>query len=323
MTPDALRSFVLRSTSGLEVAVLAHGATLMRVVAPDAHGRPGDVVLGFDDPRAYLGSHPHLGGIIGRYANRIANARFALDGRVHALVANEGPQCLHGGAVGFDRVVWDAEAIGDTSVEMRHRSAAGDQGFPGTLDARVVYRLQGNALRIEMHATSDAPTVVGLTSHAYWNLEDGGATSASAHRLRIAAGHHTPVDAALIPSGAIAPVAGTRFEFRTARAIEGDYDDNFVLDAGPPDGIAAHLVAPGSGRTLSLRTSLPGLQLYTGTCFDGSRAFRGGVRTPRSGAIALEAQQFPNAPNEPRFPSARLDPGAVYQHFIDFEFGVA
>lgn len=322
MTPGALRSFALRGTNGLEATVLAYGATLMRLRAPDARGRLGDVVLGFDDPRAYAGLHPYLGGIVGRYANRIAHARFALDGRVHALVANEGPHCLHGGAIGFDRVVWEAASRGETAVELRHRSVAGDQGFPGTLDARVVYRLEADALHVEMRATSDAPTVVSLTSHAYWNLEDGGATTVRTHRLAIAAQRYTPVDASNVPTGEIAPVAGTRFDFRSPRAIDGDYDHNFALDDAPRDGVAARLVAPGSGRCLVLRTTLPGLQLYTGTCFDGHRSFRDGVRTPRSGAVALEAQHFPNAPNEPRFPSARLDPGGVYDHRVVYELGI-
>lgn len=322
MTPDALRSFALRSTTGLEATILAHGATLMRLRAPDARGRLGDVVLGFDDPRAYADPHPYLGAIVGRYANRIAHARFALGGRTHALVANEGPHCLHGGAIGFDRVVWEAEPIGDAAVALRHRSVAGDQGFPGALDVQVVYRLEANALRIEMRATCDAATVVSLASHAYWNLEDGGATPVHAHRLAIAAQRYTPVDASKIPTGAIEPVADTRFDFRAERAIDGDYDHNFALDAAPPDAVAARLVAPGSGRTLALRTSLPGLQLYTGTCFDERRAFRDGLRTPRSGAVALEAQHFPNAPNEPRFPSARLDPGDVYAHSVVYELGV-
>lgn len=322
MTSAALRSFALRSTSGLEATILAHGATLTRLRAPDASERLGDVVLGFDDPRAYTGPHPYLGGIVGRYANRIAHARFALDGRVHALAANEGPHCLHGGAIGFDRAVWEAESRGADAVELRHRSVAGDQGFPGTLEARVVYRLDATTLHVEMIATCDAPTVVSLTSHAYWNLEDGGATSVHAHRLAIAAQRYTPVDASLVPTGEIAPVEGTRFDFRSPRAIGGDYDQNFALDA-TPDGVAARLAAPRSGRSLVVRTTLPGLQLYTGTCFDASRPFRGGVRTPRSGAVALEAQHFPNAPNEPRFPSARLDPGEIYAHRIAYELGAA
>jgi aldose 1-epimerase len=320
----ALRTFRLRSTTGLEATIGAYGATLMRLVVPDRDGRPGDVVLGFDDPRAYQGAHPHLGCLVGRYANRIANARFALEGRSHALVANDGPHCLHGGPRGFGRATWDAEPIGDAAVELRHRSPDGDAGFPGNLDVRARYAVEGAALRIDLSAATDAPTVVSLASHAYWNLEDGGGSPILDHALEIAAARYTPVGPDGIPTGAIAPVAGTPFDFRAPERIgtridalvaaRGGYDHNFALDGGAP--FAARLVAPRSGRALTLHTTLPGLQLYTGNGFDGRRVFRGGAPTPRFGAVALEAQQFPNAPNEPSFPSARLDPGQPWQHRI-------
>lgn len=319
----APRTFALRSSAGLEATILDHGATLMRLRVPDAAGRPGDVVLGFDDAQAYLGPHPYLGCIVGRYANRIASARFELDGRSVALTANDGANTLHGGTRGFDEVTWQAEAIGDAAVELRHRSPDGDEGFPGNLDARVVYRLDGASLRIEYRATSDAPTVVSLASHAYWNLDDGGATPILDHRLTIAAAHYTPVDAALIPTGALAAVEGTPFDFRTPRAIgermpqPGGYDHNFAFD-GPSGRL--RLEAARSGRVLSLTTTLPGLQLYSGSCFDGVQRFRAGVATPRFGGVALEAQHFPNAPNEPRFPCAVLRPGSVYAHSCVYAF---
>jgi len=321
----APRTFALRSSAGLEATILDHGATLMRLRVPDAAGRLGDVVLGFDDPLAYRGPHPHLGCIVGRYANRIAGARFEVDGRSFALTANDGPHTLHGGARGFDKVAWPAEAIGDAAVELRHRSPDGDEGFPGNLDARVVYRLDGAALRIECRATSDAPTVVSLASHAYWNLDDGGTTPILDHRLAIAALRYTPVDAQRIPTGALEAVAGTPFDFRSPRRIgermpdAGGYDHNFALDG---DGArpAARLEAARGGRAMTVATTLPGLQLYTGSCFDGAQRFRGGAATPRFGAVALEAQHFPNAPNEPRFPSALLRPGSVYDHTTVYAF---
>ncbi|RIK96414.1 MAG: galactose-1-epimerase [Proteobacteria bacterium] len=331
----ALRTFTLRSGAGLEARVLAHGATLMRLVAPDRDGRPGDVVLGFDDPHRYLGPHPYLGGIVGRFANRIANARFELDGRTIRLTANDGVHCLHGGSCGFDRATWDAEPIGESAVELRHRSLDGDQGFPGNLDVAVVYRLDGRTLRLETRAECDAPTVVSLASHAYWNLEDGGATPVLDHLLQLDASHYTPVDDALIPTGELAPVDGTPFDFRAPRAIGarldapglapgGGYDHNFALDApGDAARVALRLVAPRSGRTLALRTTLPGIQLYGGSCFDGAQPFRADVAPPRHAALAIEAQQFPNAPNEPRFPSPRLDPGAVARHLTVYELGTA
>lgn len=324
------RGFVLRSDTGLEATFLDWGATLARLRVPDRDGRLVDCVLGFDDLRAYRGPHPSLGGTVGRYANRIAQARFALGGRVHRLTANDGPHCLHGGPPGFDRRFWNAEPAGERELLLGLRSPDGDQGFPGTLDVALRCRVAGDALHLETRLCSDAPTVASLACHAYWNLEDGGATQILDHRLEIAAARHTPIDGAGIPSGEIAPVAGTPLDFRTPRAIgeriaavipdRGGYDHNFALDAaGDASRVAARLVAPRSGRALTVRTTLPGLQLYTGSCFDGGRAFRADVRTPRFGALALETQQFPNAPNEPAFPSARLEPGEVQEHTTVFE----
>ena len=330
----ALRHFALRSTAGLEAEILCHGATLMRLRVPDARGRLGDVVLGFDDPRGYLGPHPCVGGIVGRYANRIAGARFSLDGRVFPLNANDGPHTLHGGSRGFDQVTWDGESLGDAAVELRTRSADGDEGFPGNLDARVIYRLAGATLRIECSATTDAPTVVSLASHAYWNLEDGGASTILDHKLWIAASCYTPIDASGIPTGCTSPVAGTPFDFTTPQPIgariesllaeRGGYDHNFALDhAGDLIKPAARLVAERSGRAMTLHTTLPGLQLYSGNCFDGAQRFRDGIATPRFGALALEAQHFPNAPNEAGFPSSKLLPGEEYVHTTAYAFDYA
>ena len=330
MADPSPRAFVLRSDAGLEATILDWGATLARLRAPDRDGRPGDVVLGFDDPAAYQAPHPYVGALVGRFANRIAGARFELDGRAHRLAANDGPHCLHGGAVGFDRRTWDVTDVGPTEIELALASADGDQGFPGALDVVARYRLVGSALHMETRAVARDATVVSLASHAYWNLADGGASAILDHRLAIAAERYTPVDASGIPTGAIEPVAGTPFDFRAPRAIgeriaplvpsRGGYDHNFALDAGAA--FAARVVEPRSGRVLTVRTTLPGLQLYTGGCFDGTRAFRAGTATPRYGALALEAQQFPNAPNEPSFPSARLDPGQPWHHRIVYALSV-
>ena len=333
-TARALRSFALRGTTGLEATILCHGATLMRLRVPDAHGRLGDVVLGFDDPRAYLGPHPYLGGIVGRFANRIAGARFTLDGRVFPLTANEGPHTLHGGSRGFDKVAWDGESRGDAAATLRTRSADGDEGFPGNLDACVTYRLAGSTLRIECRATTDAPTVVSLASHAYWNLEDGGASTILDHTLWVDASRYTPIDASGIPTGRIEAVAGTPFDFTSPQQVgtrieslfaeRGGYDHNFALDhAGDFMQPAARLVAQRSGRAMTLHTTLPGLQFYSGSCFDGVQRFRDGIATPRFGALALEAQHFPNAPNEPEFPSSQLLPGDVYAHTTVYAFDLA
>ena len=327
----ALRSFALRSTAGLEATILCHGATLMRLRVPDASGRLGDVALGFDDPRDYLGPHPRLGCIVGRYANRIAGARFALAGRNFSLTANDDPHTLHGGSRGFDKVAWDGESLGDCAVELRYRSADGEEGFPGNLETRVSYRLEGATLRIACSATSDAPTVVSLASHAYWNLEDGGASPILDHALWIAASRYTPVDANGIPTGRIAAVVGTPFDFTTPHPIgariealiaeRGGYDHNLALDcAGDLARPAARLSAPRSGRVMTVSTTLPGLQLYSGNCFGGAQRFRNGVATPRFGAVALEAQHFPNAPNEAGFPPAQLLPGERYAHTTVYAF---
>jgi aldose 1-epimerase len=330
LTSDrAPRAWVLRSDAGLEATILDWGATLARLRAPDRSGRLGDVVLGFEDTRAYRGPHPSVGGVVGRFANRIAGARFALDGHEYRLVANDGPHCLHGGATGFDRVFWEVVAASDAAVALRLASPDGDQGFPGALDVRAEYRLVGSTLSLGVRAETTAATVVSLASHAYWNLEDGGGCAVLDHRVQIAAERYAPVGADGIPTGALEPVAGTPLDFRTPRALgeriaavvpsRGGYDHAFALDA--PGGAAARLVAPRSGRALTVRTTLPSLQLYTGSCFDGTRAFRSGTATPRFGAVALEAQHFPNAPNEPRFPSARLDPGEIYSHETVYELG--
>ena len=319
---DAFQAIWIRA-DGLEAAVIPYGATLVRLRAPDRDGRSGDVVLGHAELSAYRGAPSHLGSTVGRYANRIAGARFALDGREYRLEANDGPNHIHGGSTGLSRVVWDAEADA-AQVRLRYHSPDGEEGYPGNLDVRVTYALRASALRIEYRATSDAPTVVSLTNHAYWNLADGGARPVLDHELEIAASRYTPVDARGIPTGAIEPVAGTPLDFRGPRRVgeriaallpaRGGYDHNYALDRPGLDAVAARVRARASGRALEVRTTLPGLQLYTANSLDGRFACAGGVRPGRWSALCLETQQFPDAPNQPRFPSARLDPGAAYQH---------
>jgi aldose 1-epimerase len=332
----ALRPFRLRNARGLEAEVVAFGATLVRLRAPDAEGRLGDVVLALSELDRYRGPHPMVGSTVGRFANRIGGARFALDGREYRLAANDGAHHLHGGSVGFHHVAWRAEALaGDAGVRLRHRSADGDEGYPGNLEVETTYRLgDDDALRIEWRATTDAPTIVNLTNHAYFNLEDGGAGPILDHELWIGASHYAPVDPSGLPTGELRPVAGTPFDFATPRRIgeriealvsaRGGYDHPFALDAaGDLDAPAARLVAPRSRRALELRTTQRALQLYTGNFLDGSLCCAGGVRPGRWHALSLEPQGFPNAPNEPRFPSARLDPGEVYRHTAIFALSVA
>lgn len=333
----ALRPIVLRNRSGLEAELLPFGATLARLRAPDREGRLGDVLLALAELADYRGQHPHVGATVGRYANRIGGARFELDGRRYPLAANDGAHHLHGGPCGFDRRPWqDPELFsvpGGSGVRMRLHSPAGDAGYPGALDVAASFTLRDDdTLSIEYRATTDAPTVVSLTNHSYFQLDDAGASPVLDHLLWLAAAHYTPVDASGVPDGSIAPVGGTPFDFTTPRrlgeriadlvATRGGYDHNFVLAAGgDAAAVVARLEAPRSGRVLELRTTQPALQLYTGNFLAGDLRCRDGVRPERWHAVCLETQAFPNAPNEPGFPSARLDPGTLYRHETVYRFG--
>jgi aldose 1-epimerase len=284
-----------------------------------------DVVLGFADPARYDAQHPYLGAIAGRYANRIAGGRFALDGRTHTLPCNDGVHHLHGGPDGLARKLWEPEREGN-ALRLRVTSPDGDQGYPGTFEAEVTYTLQeDDALRIELRARSDRVTIVNLTSHAYWNLRDGGASPILDHQLMLDADAYLPVDAAGIPTGEFRPVRDTPFDFtrqvalgaRIAEANElehrGGYDHCFVL-RGSGLRRVARLYDPDSGRALEIETTQPGVQLYTGNFLDGSLSGHGGAIYRRFHGLCLETQSFPDSPNHPRFPSTRLDPGSVYAH---------
>jgi aldose 1-epimerase len=332
--PDGtvVERFVLANAAGTRAELTSWGASLVRLLARDRTGRLGDVVLGFDTLEPYLGPHPHLGGTIGRYANRIARGRFPLDGREVVLDANQPPHHLHGGVVGFDRVVWRADEVREhdrVGVCFSHRSPDGDQGYPGGLAVVVHYRLGADdALRIDFEASADAPTVANLTHHSYWNLRDGGASGILDHELFVDASAWTPVDRDGIPTGAIEPVEGTPLDFRSPRRIgeriadlaglRGGYDHNFVLGGVVPAATgsspAARLRDPASGRVLEVHASQPGLQLYTGNFLDGSLVGRGGVRYRRHHGLCLETQHFPDSPNHPSFPTTRLAPGETYHH---------
>jgi aldose 1-epimerase len=330
----AFRPIVLRNRAGLEAWVIPFGATLVRMLAPDRGGRPGDVTLALEDPADYASAHPYLGSTVGRYANRIGGARFVIDGRTVRLAANDGRHHLHGGRTGLSRVVWQAEPLPDgTGVRLRHRSPDGDDGYPGNLDLEVVYRLgDDDALRYEVRATTDAPTVVSIANHAYWNLEDAGASPVLDHTLLLAASRYAPVDPTGLPTGALLPVRDTPFDFTTSRRLgdriaalvpsRGGYDHPFALDGGSAPRLAARLAAPRSGRVLEIHTTQPALQLYTANFLGGDLRCRGGVRPERWSAVCLETQAFPNAPNEPAFPSARLDPGQVYAQTSVYAFSV-
>ncbi|MEX3100097.1 MULTISPECIES: aldose epimerase family protein [unclassified Streptomyces] len=293
--------------AGTRVRILTYGGIVQSVEVPDRDGHAGDVVLGFADLAGYLDHpEPFLGALIGRYANRIAGARFTLDGREYPLAANNAPNSLHGGPAGFDKVVWAAEEAGPYGVRLSRVSPDGEEGFPGRLDISVTYALdEAGALRISYEATTDAPTVVNLTNHSYFNLAASGV--ATDHELRVDASRYTPVDATLIPAGEPAEVSGTRFDFRTSRKAGGGYDHNFVLDKGVTERAEeiAELHDPASGRTLTVSTTEPGIQVYTADHLSAPFA-------PCAG-IALETQHFPDSPNRPDFPGTVLRPGEVYR----------
>ncbi|MFF4754077.1 aldose epimerase family protein [Streptomyces sp. NPDC002514] len=301
--------------AGVRVRILTYGGIVQSVEVPDRDGRTANVVLGFAGLDGYV-THPepYLGAVIGRYANRIAGARFPLDGAVYALEPNNGPNSLHGGERGFDKRVWDAEPV-EHGVRLTRVSPHGEEGFPGRVDVAVTYALGASgALRIGYEAVTDAPTLVNLTNHSYFNLGGGG--NAGGQELRLAASRYTPVGADLIPTGELADVTGTRFDFRTARKTGAGYDHNLVLDKGVTDTAVevGELHDPASGRVLTVATTEPGVQLYTADQL-------GDPFAPGDG-VALETQHFPDSPNRPDFPDTRLRPGRTYRSETVYGFGV-
>ncbi len=328
--PDgtAVERYTLTSAAGLSVSVITWGACVQELWAPDRDGRLENVVLGFADLEGYVAHEGHyFGATVGRYANRIGGAAFTLDGATFRLPANEGASSLHGGPAGFDRRVWTAAPGGGTSVELRYTSPDGEMGYPGTLTVQVAYTLAGHALRIDYEATTDRPTIVNLTNHTCWNLAGEGSGTISDHVLALTASRYTPVDADLIPTGEIAPVAGTPLDFREPAAIGSrirgghpqlvfarGYDHTWVLDRGQrgPLALAARVREPASGRTLEVETTEPGVQLYSGNFLDGTLIGTSGRAYRQGDGFALETQHFPDSPNRPEFPSTVLGPGGQF-----------
>jgi aldose 1-epimerase len=321
----------------VRLVLMEYGATIVRLETPDRDGRYADVVLGFDTLDQYLAPHPYVGGVVGRYANRIANGSFLLDGEQVQLGVNEGEHHLHGGVRGFDRCLWSVPELDESSVVFALTSPDGDEGYPGTMNVEVRYTLVSNRLTIRYRATADAPTVVNLSQHSYFNLAGHDRGDVTGHELAVAAAFYTPADEHLLPTGEILSVAGTPYDFRVAKPIGRDialdepglrhgagYDVNFVLEARPgPDGLhaAATLHEPRSGRTLEVRTDQPGLQFYTGNHLDGTLIGKDGVRYGRRHGLCLETQHFPNSPNASHFPSTVLRPGEVFESTTVLTFG--
>lgn len=343
--PDGreVQAVVLATDAGMKVRVLAYGAILQELTVP-AEGGPVDVVLGYDGIDGYLAAPNYFGASVGRYANRVANGRFALDGTEFQLARNDGPNALHGGEQGFDKRLWtissldaDAEAA---SVTMTYTSLDGEEGYPGTLSVSVTYTLtESNELQVEYRATTDKPTIVNLTNHSYFNL--AGASSGVSILdavLTIPADTYTPVDSTLIPTGEFAPVEATPFDFRSPRRI-GDgirdgrdeqmrfgrgYDHNWVVTRVPVEGVQllARLEDPGSGRVMEVLSNQPGVQFYAGNFLDGTVTGKQGTIYRMGDALCLEPQIFPDTPNKPAFGSARLDPGESYENRIVYRFSI-
>lgn len=326
--PDGreIRRHTLTNSKGLVARIIDLGGILTELHVPDRNGRLADVVLGFDTLEPYVGDHPHFGAITGRVANRIANGRFTLDGREYRLACNNGPHHLHGGPTGFVKRRWAAEPVehaAEVGVRLTYRSADNEEHYPGNLDVTVVYVLtDANELRIDYTAVTDAPTLCNLTNHSYFNLAGGG--SILEHQLTLNADRYTPSDATLIPTGELAPVEGTPMDFRTPRPIGArfdqltndprGYDHNYVINrASEGLVLAARVREPESGRVMEVRTTEPGVQLYTGNFLDGSLVGKGGAVYERHHGFCLETQHYPDSPNHPEFPSIVLRPGQQYR----------
>ena len=328
-----IEQYTLGNAKGAVAKVITYGATLTELWIPDKSGKNADVVLGFDKIDGYAGDQPYFGAIVGRYANRIAKGKFALDGKEYSLFVNNGPNSLHGGKVGFNRKVWKAEPVKvahGAAVKFTYVSADGEEGYPGTLTVEATYELtDDSAVKISYRASTDKPTVINLTNHSYFNLSGAGSGDVLKNVLQLNADRYTPVGDTLIPNGELKSVAGTPFDFRKPTPI-GDlsgkipgiagYDHNFVLNgkAGTLQRIG-NLSDPASGRSMEIWTTEPGVQLYIGIGLDGSNKGVGGAYQ-KFGAVCLETQHFPDSPNHPTFPSTVVRPGQDYRSETIYKF---
>jgi aldose 1-epimerase len=333
-TPDGknVDLYTLKSDS-VEADIITYGGIIQALKVPDKSGASADVVLGFDSLDGYTGGNKaYFGAVIGRYANRIAGGQFTLDGKSYKIPQNDGPNALHGGTKGFDKVVWSAKEI-PHGVELTYVSPDGDQGFPGTLTAVVRYTLVGKDLKIDYSASSDKDTVVNLTNHSYFNLAGQGNGDILNDQLKLNASRYTPVDEKLIPTGELASVEGTPLDFRKLTAVgarindDSDqlkkghgYDLNWVLDGGGKLSPAAEVYDPSTGRVLEVLTDQPGVQFYSGNFLDGTITGKGGKVYGRRAALCLETQHFPDSPNHANFPSTELKPGQKYHTVTVFRF---
>lgn len=322
--------YTLTNSGDAKVQIMTYGGIVNSIEVPDASGNVQNVVLGFDSLDKYLSGHPYFGALVGRYGNRIANGEFTLNGTKYELATNDGNNHLHGGEKGFDKRLWDAKVV-DGSLQLSYLSEDGEEGYPGNLQVTVTYTLtDNNELKIDYEATTDKATPVNLTNHSYFNLSGDPSTTILDHMLTLNADHYTPVNDELIPTGEIAPVEGTPFDFTEPRAIgsridqvEGGYDHNFVLnDQGDSLRKVATVYDPDTQRQMEVLTTQPGVQFYTGNFLDGSLTGPDGTPYEQHAAFCLETQHYPNSPNEPDFPSTILEPGETYHSVTVYRFSV-
>ena len=339
--PDgsAVEQFTLTNANQVELKAISYGGIITSLRVPDRNGRIDDIVLGFDSLAGYLKDHPFFGAIIGRYGNRIGKGQFTLDGKAYKLATNNGPNHLHGGNKGFDKVLWSAEPVaGANAIAFTRTSPDGEEGYPGNLRVRVTYTLtDANELIVEYRATTDKPTPVNLTQHSYFNLAGQASGDILSHELTLNADRYTPVDDTLIPTGELAPVAGTPFDFRKPAAIGArinndhpqlkagkGYDHNWVLSRkGTGLQPAARVTEGKTGRTLEISTTEPGIQFYAGNFLDGTLTGKEGAAYRHRTGFCLETQHYPDSPNKPKVPSTTLRPGREYRTRTVFKFGVA
>jgi len=331
-TPDGreVHIFTLMNKSGITAEITNYGGIVTSLVVPDRDGVPGDIVLGFDTLEDYLAGQPYFGALVGRYANRIANARFELDGKVYQLAANNGNNHLHGGIRGFDKLLWSYEIFDNTaaaSLRLSCLSPNGDEGYPGNLSVVVIYSLtDNNELKIEYKAQTDKSTPVNLSHHGYFNLT-GGRKSILGHKLMLNASRFTEINDELIPTGEFVKVERSAMDFRKMKSVgkdisrvKGGYDHNYVLDENGESILAALIYEPYSGRSIEVFTTQPGVQLYTGNFLDGALTGKNGVVYHKHWGLCLETQHFPDSPNQPSFPDTILYPGEEYNHTAVYRF---
>ncbi len=333
LSGEQVQLYTLRNTHGMEATVTDFGGHLVTLKTADRDGNFDDVVLGFDDLGGYLRKNPYFGALVGRYANRIANGEFTLNGRTYHLARNNGENALHGGIEGFDKRVWDSREISGPALQLTYISKDGEEGYPGTLTATVTYTLTDeNELKIDYRATTDKPTVLNLTNHSYFDLSGQFAGEILQHKVTINADRFTPINQHLIPTGELCDVAGTPFDFRQPKFIADDiddddeqlklalgYDHNFVLN-GSGLRLAARVLDPQSGRVLEVLTTQPGMQFYTGNHLDGTVTGKSSVVYKFRYGFCCETQHFPDSPNQPGFPSTKLDPGQEFRAQTIFRF---